>query len=144
MAEHSELVGEISSIEKMTTQERLKHAKKRRNTQLKKWTQYEKQLDKEINKKKKSNKKVKKTNNNARRVIFVNNVMLLEAAARNDVDEGELASLLACGFVCLLVCVCDSFVWSLFLLLMILPVNNVPIQNSAGFIHTRLWCVTTV
>ena len=97
MADHMELVAEIGVIEKMTTTERLKHAKKRRTMQLKKFAQYEKNLDKENNKKSKKsmagkNKAVKKTNNNARRVIFVDNIMLLEAAARNDIEEGKDAT----------------------------------------------------
>ena len=97
MAEHTELVGEIGVIEKMTTTERLKHAKKRRQAQLRKYSQYEKNVDKELSKKKKaaSKRQAKKgaggraNNNNVRRVNFVSSVMLLEAAARNDIEEGE-------------------------------------------------------
>ncbi|OQR73341.1 protein phosphatase 1 regulatory inhibitor subunit 16B-like [Tropilaelaps mercedesae] len=44
MAEHHELVEEMTTLERMSTQERLKHAKKRRIQQLKKWTQREKEL----------------------------------------------------------------------------------------------------
>ena len=96
MADHSELIAEIGVVEKMSTQDRLKHAKKRRNQQLKRFWQYEKQLDKEQNKKsKKSGKKANVNNMNAEnkkrnkgKITFINNIMLLEAAARNDVEEG--------------------------------------------------------
>ena len=92
--EHHELVQEMPSIERMATQDRLKHARKRRSTQLKKWLQYDKNWDKESSKKKKkqeterplsqrSNRK-KKTE----RVRFIANIALLESAARNDIDEG--------------------------------------------------------
>lgn len=88
MADHSELVTELSQIDKMTTQERLKLAKRRRLQQLKKWSQREKEFN--SNKRKKelaaATKKVKKHDY---KVHFVPSVMLLEAAARNDVDEGE-------------------------------------------------------
>ena len=96
MADHTELVAEIALVEKMATQDRLKHAKKRRNQQLKKYAQYEKQLDKESKKKNKDKNHLKhKRNNNQKRTIkvhFVSNVMLLEAAARNDINEGKTSS----------------------------------------------------
>lgn len=82
MAEHSELVTEMCVVEKMSTQERLKHAKKRRQQQLKKWSQHERELQKA--------KKGKASSPAAPadyKVHFVPSVMLLEAAARNDVDE---------------------------------------------------------
>ena len=44
MIEHDELVAEIPHVEKMATAERLKHARKRRQQQLKKFGQYEKQV----------------------------------------------------------------------------------------------------
>lgn len=53
MAEHSELVAEMSMLEQMGTQERQKLAKKRRLQQLKKWGQREKEWiakEKQINK----------------------------------------------------------------------------------------------
>ena len=46
MTEHDELVAEIPHVEKMATAERLKHAKKRRQQQLKKYNQYDKQVSK--------------------------------------------------------------------------------------------------
>ena len=96
MTEHAELLAELPLVEKMSTQERLKHAKKRRNQQLKRFSQYEKHLDKENqkkNKKDKNNMKSKKNNNKTQRITkvhFVSNVMLLEAAARNDIEEGKV------------------------------------------------------
>ena len=86
MAEHSELVAEIASVEKMNTPDRLKHAKKRRNQQLKRWANYERQLDKESSKKRKQSSNQRRTRR--QRVKFIHNIMLLEAAARNDVEEG--------------------------------------------------------
>lgn len=37
--DHSELIQEMVLLEKMTAQERLKHARRRRQQQLKSWTQ---------------------------------------------------------------------------------------------------------
>ncbi|CAG5122581.1 unnamed protein product [Candidula unifasciata] len=90
--EHYELVNEMASIERMTTQDRLKHAKKRRSQQLKKWNQYEKQLEKESGKKsKKKGAQQKpastKSKRGSDRVRFVANIALLESAARNDLEE---------------------------------------------------------
>ncbi|CAN7940865.1 unnamed protein product [Ixodes hexagonus] len=93
MAEHSELVTEMCVVEKMSTQERLKHARKRRQQQLKKWTQHERDLQKG---KGKAGPRATRAGHSAPaqapeyKVHFVPSVMLLEAAARNDVDEGEL------------------------------------------------------
>lgn len=44
MSDHSELMSEMTVVEKMSTQERLKHARKRRLQQLKRWSQREKEL----------------------------------------------------------------------------------------------------
>ncbi|XP_022646333.1 protein phosphatase 1 regulatory inhibitor subunit 16B-like isoform X2 [Varroa jacobsoni] len=89
MAEHHELVEEMTTLERMSTQERLKHAKKRRIQQLKKWTQREKELKRKEQRQEKSGAKL---NNGGGRLVeykvhFVPSVMLLEAAARNDVEE---------------------------------------------------------
>lgn len=90
--DHHELVQEMHSIERMSTQERLKHARKRRSQQMKKWNQYEKQLEKENSKKKKhpdkhhlSQKKPKSSHKG--NIKFAPNIVLLEAAARNDLAE---------------------------------------------------------
>lgn len=94
--EHYELVQEMPSIERMTTQDRLKHAKKRRQQQLKKWAQYEKQLEKESVKKSKKKPvpqkpaSTKSKRGGSDRVRFVANIALLESAARNDIEEGEV------------------------------------------------------
>jgi protein phosphatase 1 regulatory subunit 16A len=87
MTEHNDLVLEIPMVEKMSTQERLKHAKKRRSVQLKKFANYEKQIDKENAKKNK-----KGTGNRKRRprVKFRGNIMLLESAARGDIEDGKI------------------------------------------------------
>jgi len=98
MTERVELADELSASEKMSTADRLKTARKKRLLQLKKYQQYERQLDKENSKKtsaalggrKKTASSSSKPVERARiaRVQFVSNVVLLEAAARNDVDEG--------------------------------------------------------
>lgn len=89
MADHSELVSEIAAVEKMATQDRLKHAKKRRSQQLKKWANYEKHLEKENSKKKKSGQAAKRPKKIKNKVRFYGSIMLLESAARNDLDDGK-------------------------------------------------------
>lgn len=79
--DHSELVAEMPHVERLSTQERLHLARKRRLQQLKVWAQREKEWNKHHKNKEKQNKK---------RIFFSSSVMLLEAAARNDVDEGKL------------------------------------------------------
>ncbi|GBM17545.1 hypothetical protein AVEN_121442-1 [Araneus ventricosus] len=86
MADHSELISELQQIDKMTTQERLKLAKRRRMQQLKKWSQREKEYNSNKRKKEIVAKKGKRKDY---KVHFVPSVMLLEAAARNDIEEGE-------------------------------------------------------
>jgi len=79
----------------MSTADRLKAARKKRLLQLKKYQQYERQLEKENNRKTTTaqggRKKAKpvRPQRTSPRVQFVSNVVLLEAAARNDVDEGR-------------------------------------------------------
>ncbi|XP_054723166.1 protein phosphatase 1 regulatory subunit 16A-like [Uloborus diversus] len=82
MADHSELVSELPLVEKLSTQERLKHARKRRQQQLKRWQQ---QQQKEQQRKKQSPEA--KAKKKSYKVHFVPSVMLLEAAARNDIEE---------------------------------------------------------
>lgn len=85
MADHSELINEMSVLEKMSTQERLKLARKRRLQQLKKWGQREKEYS---NKRKKADLAAKKCSKKSDyKVHFVPSVMLLEAAARGDIEE---------------------------------------------------------
>lgn len=81
---------EMGSVERMPTQDRLKHARKRRSQQLKKWAQYERQLEKESTKKRKhQNQQLQKKQRrgNKGNVRFAPNIALLEAAARNDLAE---------------------------------------------------------
>ena len=67
--------------QRLSTQERLRLARRRRSEQLKKWAQRERewQLHAAQN----------RTDVKTERVTFVANVMLLEAAARNDLAEGK-------------------------------------------------------
>ncbi|XP_062986022.1 protein phosphatase 1 regulatory subunit 16A isoform X2 [Elgaria multicarinata webbii] len=83
MAEHLELLAEMSAVGRMGTQERLKHAQKRRTQQLKKWAQFEKDAQ---GKKAKAEKR-RKGSSKERHVVFPGNIRLLEAACRNDVEE---------------------------------------------------------
>ncbi|XP_022830059.1 protein phosphatase 1 regulatory subunit 16A isoform X4 [Spodoptera litura] len=76
--EHSDLVAEMAQVEHLTTQERLHLARRRRMQQLKLWQQREKEWLRSRAKREKSNK---------RSIYFSDSVMLLEAAARNDIDE---------------------------------------------------------
>ncbi|CAB3220117.1 unnamed protein product [Arctia plantaginis] len=76
--EHADLVSEMSQVEHLTTQERLHLARRRRMQQLKLWQQREKEWARSRAKREKSNK---------RSIYFSDSVMLLEAAARNDIDE---------------------------------------------------------
>ncbi|KAL7990246.1 hypothetical protein Chor_010600 [Crotalus horridus] len=83
MADHLELLAEMPAVARMGTQERLKHAQKRRAQQLKKWAQFEKDgQGKKVKGEKKRRRAAKET-----RVVFPENVQLLEAAGRNDVEE---------------------------------------------------------
>ncbi len=90
MAEHSDLISEMPFLEKLNTEERLKLARKRRQQQLKKWSQREKEYG--INKRKKQDEGDSNMNRKklSYKVHFVGSVMLLEAATRNDVEEGAL------------------------------------------------------
>ncbi|XP_013924288.1 PREDICTED: protein phosphatase 1 regulatory subunit 16A, partial [Thamnophis sirtalis] len=83
MADHLELLAEMPAVARMGTQERLKHAQKRRTQQLKKWAQFEKDGQ---GKKAKGQKKRRRATQD-RKVVFPENVRLLEAASRNDVEE---------------------------------------------------------
>uniref|UniRef100_W5MRA6 Protein phosphatase 1 regulatory subunit 16A n=1 Tax=Lepisosteus oculatus TaxID=7918 RepID=W5MRA6_LEPOC len=82
MAEHAELLAEMASVSRMTTTERLKHAQKRRAQQLKGWAQLEKEGPRS-HRGGKGGAGPKK----GRRVVFPHNITLLEAAARNDLEE---------------------------------------------------------
>jgi len=103
MADHSQLVAEMAYVERLQLPERLRHAKKRRMQQLKMYAQREKQLTKSTNvtAKKSGNKRgshevavceiehlLEKKEGNAKRVVFADSVLLLDAVARNDTEEG--------------------------------------------------------
>lgn len=77
--EHAQLIEEMPRIEQMPTQERLILARKRRSQQLKQW----------IHKDKEHGRKTKPPKSNKRGIVFDDSVVLLEAAARNDIDEGN-------------------------------------------------------
>ncbi|CAD5110855.1 DgyrCDS221 [Dimorphilus gyrociliatus] len=85
--DHKELVDELSELEKLPTEDRLKQAKKRRAQQLKRFSIYDKAKDKEENRKRKKNL----VNNNyvasKKTVDFDPEIVLLEVAARDDVEE---------------------------------------------------------
>lgn len=90
MAEHLELLAEMPMVGRMSTQERLKHAQKRRAQQVKMWAQAEK----EAHNKKGHGERPRKEVAGLRprkHVLFPPSVALLEAAARNDLEEGECA-----------------------------------------------------
>lgn len=77
--EHADLVSEMVHVERLTTQERLHLARHRRLQQLKVWRQREKEWLRHQT----------KHTSNKRHIYFDDSVMLLEAAARNDIDEGK-------------------------------------------------------
>uniref|UniRef100_A0A8C8CTP0 alanine transaminase n=1 Tax=Oncorhynchus tshawytscha TaxID=74940 RepID=A0A8C8CTP0_ONCTS len=84
MAEHGELLGEMATVGRLSATERLKHAQKRRAQQLKGWAQMDKDTARGGGK---TGQKVDKNKGRTRRVVFPNNITLLEAAARNDLEE---------------------------------------------------------
>ncbi|XP_034017461.1 LOW QUALITY PROTEIN: protein phosphatase 1 regulatory subunit 16A [Thalassophryne amazonica] len=88
-ADHSELLAEMATVGRLSATERMKHAQKRRAQQLKAWNQMEK--DAVRGSKAKADKKKGRTS----KVKFPNAVTLLDAAARNDVEE--VRELLNCG-----------------------------------------------
>lgn len=90
MTEHSKLVAKIKVVQKMAIGDRLKFARKQRNAQIKKWAQYDLELKKR--KQKKPGKRIDESmgrRGTEYSVHFENSVTLMEAAARNDVEEGK-------------------------------------------------------
>ncbi|XP_054621331.1 protein phosphatase 1 regulatory subunit 16A isoform X1 [Dunckerocampus dactyliophorus] len=81
-ADHSELLAEMSTVGRLSATERLKHAQRRRAQQLKAWAQMEKDAARG-SKAKADKKKQQRT----RKVTFPSAITLLDAAARNDLDE---------------------------------------------------------
>lgn len=92
MTEHGELLAEMASVGRLSTTDRLKHAQKRRVQQLKGWAQMEKEharTGKNNVAPRKSDAEKKGKKGGRRRVRFPSNITLLEAAARNDLNEGK-------------------------------------------------------
>ncbi|XP_035706022.1 protein phosphatase 1 regulatory subunit 16A isoform X2 [Folsomia candida] len=96
--DHEDLMSELPQIEKLSNQERLRLAHKRRMLQLKRFQQYDKEIG--SRKHKPATQDVKKGSNKGglnglttngkpggKRIKFRNSIMLLEAAGRNDVEE---------------------------------------------------------
>ncbi|XP_007954252.1 protein phosphatase 1 regulatory subunit 16A [Orycteropus afer afer] len=86
MAEHLELLAEMPMVGRMSAQERLKHAQKRRAQQVRLWAQAQKEAQGrrgpgECPRQGPDGGRPKK------QVLFPANVVLLEAAARNDLEE---------------------------------------------------------
>lgn len=82
--DHGELLAEMATVARLSATERLKHAQKRRAQQLKAWAQMEKDGTRG------SRAKADKRKTRTKRVTFPDSVTLLDAAARNDVEEGKL------------------------------------------------------
>ncbi|XP_068437522.1 protein phosphatase 1 regulatory subunit 16A [Clinocottus analis] len=80
-AEHSELLAEMATVGRLSATERLKHAQKRRTQQLKGWAQMEK--DSARGSRAKADKKKARTT----KVTFPKSITLLDATARNDLEE---------------------------------------------------------
>lgn len=102
--EHSELVAEMVHVERLTTQERLHLARHRRLQQLKVWRQREKEWLRHQT----------RHTSNKRHIYFSDSVMLLEAAARNDIDEGKLFAYVLFGTLSVCRRVTSSFYIYLF------------------------------
>lgn len=84
--DHSDLVGEMSQVERLTTQDRLNLARMRRAQQLKVAKQREKEWQKLQNRKDRSSNGSAKSSSK-KHIAFQDSVVLLEAAARNDINE---------------------------------------------------------
>ncbi|XP_041817176.1 protein phosphatase 1 regulatory subunit 16A [Chelmon rostratus] len=80
-ADHSELLAEMATVGRLSATERLKHAQKRRAQQLKSWAQMEK--DAARGSRAKADKKKARTT----KIKFPDAITLLDAAARNDLEE---------------------------------------------------------
>nr|KAF6405490.1 protein phosphatase 1 regulatory subunit 16A [Rousettus aegyptiacus] len=86
MAEHLELLAEMPMVGRMSTQERLKHAQKRRAQQVKMWAQAEKEAQGRKGHRQRPRREAA-ISGPQKRVLFPASVTLLEAAARNDLEE---------------------------------------------------------
>lgn len=72
------------ATERLSTQERLRLAKKRRAEQLRRWAQREREFGRDLNRTTPPNSAKR---GQRRRITFEPSIMLLEAAARNDLEE---------------------------------------------------------
>uniref|UniRef100_A0A671WG92 Glutamic--pyruvic transaminase n=1 Tax=Sparus aurata TaxID=8175 RepID=A0A671WG92_SPAAU len=80
-AYHGELLAEMATVGRLSATERLKHAQKRRAQQLKTWAQMEKDAARG------SRAKADKRKARTTKIKFPHAITLLDAAARNDVEE---------------------------------------------------------
>uniref|UniRef100_A0A8C4HDP0 Protein phosphatase 1, regulatory subunit 16A n=1 Tax=Dicentrarchus labrax TaxID=13489 RepID=A0A8C4HDP0_DICLA len=80
-ADHGELLAEMATVGRLSATERLKHAQKRRAQQLKSWAQMEKEAGR--GSRAKADKKKARTT----KIKFPDTITLLDAAARNDLEE---------------------------------------------------------
>lgn len=72
------------ATERLSTQERLRLAKKRRAEQLRRWAQREREFGRDFNR---TTPPSSAKRGLKRRITFEPSIMLLEAAARNDLEE---------------------------------------------------------
>ena len=82
MASHEELIAELQKLEKLSHAARLKHAKKRRVKQLKKyqeWLRYDRQTSASVS-----------TRRTAPKISFENGAVLNYLVSRNDLIGGKL------------------------------------------------------
>ena len=87
MANHDELLSEMPKLERLSNAQRLKHAKKRRQKQLKRWLDSERALRQssisvisEISVRRESSRKIL--------IKFDEDARLRDAISRKDADEG--------------------------------------------------------
>ncbi|XP_013777711.1 protein phosphatase 1 regulatory inhibitor subunit 16B-like [Limulus polyphemus] len=83
MAEHEELVAEMALFENISAHERVQLGRKRRQQQLKRWSQNEK----DFYKMRKKSERTRKPPSGQHNIRFVPSVILLESSARNDIEE---------------------------------------------------------
>ena len=79
MANHDKLIKEMTMVDKMSTAERYEYAKRRRREQLDRYF-----TTNGHNNVTSSRRKIK--------ISFKPDIVLLDAAARNDIDEGQLVN----------------------------------------------------
>lgn len=84
--DHADLVSEMAQVEHLSTQDRLHLARMRRSQQLKIAKQKEKEWQKQQNRRDKNSNNITQ-HAHKRNVSFDESVVLLEAAARNDIAE---------------------------------------------------------